>query len=421
MLTSDALFGHPLYLIIKQRVTFKILQMYKLTVILMLVFWVRNSDGQNIIDKDSAISIAYKNGLEQGIDPPAATLANDIWEVKCLLCTGENSASYQAIKIYAKTGEVIENTGYTNAWLPLGWMPTDNTKIDFSNKPDSLLKKQLPYKPIRLTRLSGGDEYNPKLSPDNSKVAFQYNSDIYIVSMYDQQETKICENCNKPTWLDNDWLAYFRNNESQIFKSNINTGETFPILKLAKYYGEYALTKNNEWVAYISNEVWDLPVYEKKGFMRKKVIQLSPHINGLDRDLCLISLKTGEKKYVTKVARYVHFPIWSSTGDTLFFYMENEKYFVDDFESGTIKYSKFNGLENISLWDYKNARQGRFPYESGCKIYSINLKTLSPTSILIDKRGRYGSMVFTDNLEYLIFTETKCRDCNTELWKLKLK
>ena len=61
-------------------------------------------------------------------------------------------------------------------------------------------------------------------------------------------------------------------------------------------------------------------------------------------------------------------------------------------------------------------KNGLFPFKIDCKIVAVDFRTLEPIKVLINERGRYNDLVFSNNLEHLIFTRKDCKECKQKIW-----
>ncbi len=387
--------------------------MNKATIILILLIFHQLSFGQ-LIDKNEAIEIAKKNGLKDGIEDPVIELNNNIWTIKCLMCD-DNENNYQIIEIDATTGKIEMNGRYIEMSIAVGGQ-SKKTEIIYSESWDSIPKKESIKKPYQLSTFSIGRECNLTISPDNQFIAFQYGArKIGIVDSSGNNFAKIDDESLYPAWLDDEWVAYFKDFK-YIYKKNIKTGQEIRITENSGEYDNFQISPDNKWIAYTSSEVWNIQKKDSLGFPI-----IHAFINGQGQDLCLLSMDGKIKKYITKVKKYVNTPCWSGQGDTLFFNIENTAYFATNLEDDTINYFPIKKLDSISLTDYRSLEKGLFLIKRNCKIYAIDNNTLTPKYLLSEKPGRYGDLLFSHDLKYLIFTKQDFKDSDKKLWIQKLE
>ncbi len=126
---------------------------------------------------------------------------------------------------------------------------------NFSNW-DSIPKEKLDDKPSQLLTPTIGRECNPTISPNNQFIAFQYERiKIGIININGQGFKNICNDCMYPQWIDNNWVAYLKNN-NQIFKKNKNAHKEQAITETGTFL-DFQISPDNKWIAYTSSEVWD--------------------------------------------------------------------------------------------------------------------------------------------------------------------
>ncbi len=386
--------------------------MNKATIILILLVFHQLSFGQ-LIDKNKAIEIAKENGLKDGIEDAVIELNNNIWTIKCLMCD-DNENNYQIIEIDATTGKIEMNGGYIEMSIAVGGQ-SKKTEIIYSENWDSIPKKKSIKIPYQLSTFSIGRECNLTISPNNQLIAFQHGRrKIGIVNITGQGFENICDDCMYPQWLNNNWIAYLNNN-NQIVKKNIKTRKEKIITEIGSF-NDYQFSSDNKWIAYTSSEVWNIQKNDSLGFPI-----IHAFIDGQGQNLCLLSMDGKIKKYITKVKNYVNTPCWSEQGDTLFFNIESTAYFATNLEDDTIKYFPIKKLNSISLTDYRSLEKGLFLIKRNCKIYAIDNNTLTPKYLLSEKPGRYGDLLFTHDLKYLIFTKQDFKNSDKKLWIQKLE
>lgn len=365
-----------------------------------------------MVDKNKAITIAKENGLQHGIEPPSIEIKDNVWEIKSLLCDDPEN-NYQVIKVDATTGEVKMAGGFVDMAIVVGGQ-SKRTKIrNYENLNDIPLKK-IDKKPYPLMTPNIGRECNPDVSPNNQCIAFQYeNRKIGIININGQEFENICHDCIYPQWIDDVWVAYLNGN-NQIVKKNIKTQKEYVITGKGTF-NNYQISPDNKWIAYTSSEVW---YTQKKDSFELPVIIAS--VNGQELDLCLLSMDGKTKKYITKINKYVNSPCWSENGDTLFFNIEHTTYFATHLEKDTINYLPIKEIDSISLTDYRKSVKGLFPIKYKCKIYAIDKNSLMPKYLLNENPGRYGDLLFTHDLKYLIFTKQDFKNSDKEWWIQKL-
>ncbi len=387
--------------------------MNRIIIILILLVFHQLSFGQRI-GKDKALEIAKENGLDEGIEEPSIELSDNIWTIKCLMCD-ETENNYQIIKVDATTGEIKMVGGSIEMSITDGEKSKKTEIQNFSNW-DNIPQKKLNDKPFQLLTPIIGRECNLTISSDNQFIAFQYGfRKIGIVDTAGNNFTKIDDESLYPAWLDDEWVAYFKDFK-YICKKNIKTGQEIRITENPGEYDNFQISPDNKWIAYTSSEVW---YAQRKDSLEIPIVFAS--INGQDQDLCLLSMDGKVKKYITKINKYVHTPCWSENGDTLFFNIESSTYFATQFEDDTIKYQPAEKLNSISLTDYQRIENGIFPLKHNCRIYAIDKNTLTPKYVLYEKPGRYGDIVFSPDLKYLIYTKQAFKNSDKNLWIQKLE
>lgn len=388
--------------------------MHRFIVILIILLFHQYhlSFGQKI-EGSEALEIAKKNGLVEGIEEPFIEFNNNIWTIKCLLCD-ENGEKYQIIEVDANTGKVKTAGRYFEMSFDGRRKSTMTGILDFKNM-DSIPQKRLKGDPILLSTPVIKGKCNPAISPNNQIIAFQYDRRrIGVINIDGQGFINICNECKQPQWIDNNWIAFLKNN-NQIFKKNIKTNEEKAITKTGTFLN-FQISPDNKWIAYTSSDVWNTQKKDSLGFPIVHIF-----MNGQGQDLCLQSIDGKVKKHITKIEKRVHTPCWSENGDTLFFNIENSTYFSTEFEKDTIKYQPIRKLNSISLRDYQRKEKGLFPIKYNCKIYAIDKNRLEPRYLLIEKPDRYSDVTFSHGLEYLIYTEKEFKDSNKKIWIQKFK
>jgi len=280
-------------------------------------------NGQILIDRDSALKMAYGNGLKQGLDPPEIELIDSVtWEIRSLLCD-DDYEDFQVIRVNKNTGEIIKSIGYIKVYPEFNIQI--KTEIKLSKNIESLQIAKYKKTAYQLNEFNDERENNPVVSKNNKWIAFEYGfRKIGLVNINGNNFKHICDECLYPEWIDNEWIAYFKDFE-HIYKKNIYSNDEIRITKQPYRYDNFKISPDLKWIAYISSEVWP-----QKDSLGNPILRIA--LYGEDNDLCLLSLENGEKKFITKVWENVGGAFWSSTGDSLFFYISNKKQIAVDLE-----------------------------------------------------------------------------------------
>lgn len=389
--------------------------------LLVLLFIITTSQlfAQTPISKEKAIEIALKNGLNEGLEPPQAKLTDcdSIWEISCLQCD-DNDGITQVIQISANTGQLKFAYRTVEIQCIFCGRQLEKTRIKPPISWDSLPEKTIAKKPYELTKTHWGTEQNPVISNDSKHVAFEYSySNIGVASIDGENIEKICEECYSPQWIDNEWLAYQK--EGIIYKTNIKTHQTIQITKKENgYFNDAQISPDYKWIAYTSSEVWSIPGKDSIG---RPVLNIHIFMDGNGQEMCLLSTNGKQKKFITKTGKLVNTPCWSSHGDTLFFNIENTIFFATDLDRDSVTYSRLNTPSDIMLSDYIKVAHGIFPLKQNCKILGVARKSLHPQCILNKEPGRYGDLVLSKDLKYLVFTDKDSKNADKQLWVMKFK
>jgi len=370
---------------------------------------------RSLITKDSAITIALKNGLKKGLAEYDATLLRDtIWNVSSLVCDDESVSLYDAKLINAKTGEEEKNIYCAPGQMyhvDLGRKierTTINSNLNIDSLPivrEEFNKKLIPF---------NERESNPVFSDNDNRIAFQYGfRKIGIINSDGSDFKEICEECLYPQWLDDDWIMYFKDFE-HIYKKNIHTSIEIRITKEPYGYDNFQLSPNKKLILYQSVEMW--PTYDNLG---NQIFYAST--NGQGQNLCLMSIDGQEKKFFKKEWTSYYNPYWTSNSDSIIFYISGQKYVATNLSDSVIDYSIFNQQENLSLTDDKKVLNGFFPFIYHGQVLEIEKKSLTPIRILVNDIGRYRDVWFSHNKDYLIYSKTNKKNGDYSIWIKKMR
>lgn len=367
------------------------------------------------IDKDSALQIAFAHGYERGLDSIKATYVNDsIWRFECILCDQNNSEPSNFIDINCITGKVEPTTLMSiTIHQYIGSRPRiyDEFTIDINQKP--VLK--LESKPYLLTNFDSERESNVTISNKNI-IAFSYGfRKIGIINIDGSGFKQICQESLYPQWVNDEVIAYFKDFE-HIYEFNINTQKETKITTEAYRYDVFCISPDNKWLAYLK----DAPhmQYDNEGHAIGS-FQTCTSPREFDLWIMNISNPTIQKKINSESAD-IYDPIWSEKGDSLLFYNGDSKYFVTNLETNKFTCSKLDRLYDIKLTNYKKMKNSLFPVIKDCKILAADYNKFSVANILVNERGRYSECIFSNDIQYLIYTKSEKKAGDTKIWILNL-
>lgn len=368
----------------------------------------------SLISKNRAIDIAIKKGLKIGLSEFSADLHDTIWSISSLICDDEPDKIYDTRLINAKTGELVEGMYAVRmeCQIQIGGIPIERTQINSDIIIDSLPIVKGSYN-RKLTGLNE-NESNPVFSDNDKRIAFQYGFRKIGIINTDGSEFKVINGeCLYPQWLNDDWIVYFKDFE-HIYKKEINSDIEVRITDSPYRYDKFQLSPNKQWILYQSSEMW--PIQDKFG----NQIMYATTDAGEGQNLCIMSIDGKVKRFLKKEWICYFNPIWTMKGDSILFYISNEKYCTTDLDQKEIGYSRFELLKGVSLTDYGKAIKGTFPLIYHGQILEIDLNTLKPIRILIDKIGRYKDAYFSHNKEYLIYSKTNMKNGEYKIWLKRL-
>jgi hypothetical protein len=386
-------------------------------VILILVFLTRQIVfSQCLIDKDKALQIAFDKGFEKGIDSIKVTKIHDtIWRFECLLCDEDYSDRYDNININCITGKV-EPSNYFSGITK--YMQIGGKQRNYSDFPININKSpvlEVKAKPYLLTHFDNEGENRICIS-DKNVIAFAYGfRKIGIINIDGTGFKQICNECLYPQWIDNDFVAYYKDFE-QVYKSNIHSLKQIRITKEKGGYDNFSISPNKKWLAYIIP-----PVRPERDSLGRINLYIHTCTDPEENDLWILKLSNPDiKKKINAKSDDIYNPTWSEKGDSLFFYIGDNKYFATDLEKAVISCSILNKHVDINLANYKKIKYGIFPAIIDCKIVSVDYNKRSVKNILINERGRYNECIFSNDQKYLIFTKSDKQYGNSRIWALNL-
>jgi hypothetical protein len=397
------------------------------------VFLFQSAYSQKLIDKDSAESLAFKGGLEHGIDSIKIDLVDShIWEIKSLLCCGSGWQRFHLMRIDAKTGQIIFDSKSAGAAWAIGGPQREKTELNKSVKVHDIpvsISTDIQY---RLTTLDNGDESNPAISEDTRWVAFQYGFRKIGIAKIDGSEFKqLCEECFNPQWLDRNWLFYFYDFQ-HIYKQNIYTSEKDKITKDLCRYDDFKVSPDRKWITYTKSDYVKTKSQKEadennSGGMRsssghKEGDQfVTDYWNAEFKDIWLFRIDKPEKiKKIPMRHGQANMPCWSKSSDSVFFYIKEKKYFATNLDRDSITYYPLTSLNNLALQDYEKIRKGIFPFNLGCKVSIVDAVSLIPKKFLINTYGNYDDMILSDDLKYFVFSKQDRIGSNKVLWVIPL-
>jgi hypothetical protein len=365
----------------------------------------------SLISKDMAIAVALKNGLKVGLSEFSAQLENDtVWSISSLICDDEQEHIYDTKLVNAKTGEMVKGLYTIRAeyYERIGGGIIERTKINTDLDFDSLPIVKCGFD-RKLTKLNV-DESNPVFSDNANKIAFQCGiRKIGIINTDGRDFKEICEDCLYPQWLNEDWIVYFKDFE-HIYKKNIHSNIKIRITNEPYSYDKFLISPNKQWIIYQSSEMW--PELDREG----NRIMYATTDAGEGQNLCIMSIDGKVKKYLKKVWTCYYNPLWTMNSDSILFNISDKKYCAADLDNKEIDYSVFELFEGVSLADYGKVIGGTFPLVYHGQILEIDLKTLKPIRVLVDKIGRYKDVFFSHNKEFLIYSKTDKKNGEYKFW-----
>jgi|GEM_PF-1464396 len=386
-------------------------------VILFLVFLSQqNSYSQCLIDKDEALQIAFDKGFEKGLDSIIVTKVHDsIWRFEYLECDEDYTDQYSHININCRTGQIDSSDLWMRIGMheQIGGRKRNNTDFPININKSRVL--EIKSKPYLLTSLDYERENNISIS-DKNVIAFSYGfRKIGIINIDGTGFKQICDECLYPQWIDNDFIAYYKDFE-QIYKSNIHSLKQIRITNEKGCYNNFSISPNNKWLAYIKPP----PHPDRDSFGRINVYVHTCTDRNED-DLWIMKLSnTNIQKKINVKSDDIYNPTWSEKGDSLYYYVGDNKYFASDLEKDVITCSRLYKLFDINLVNYKKIKNGIFPAIKDCKIVSVDYNKRSVSNILINERGRYQECIFSNDQRYLIFTKCLIGNGDSRIWILDL-
>jgi hypothetical protein len=382
---------------------------------LSLVISSQTNAQKQLISKDSAILVAIAGGLETGLHEYQVSLEHDtIWKVISLLCDDESQRTYDLRKVNAKTGKII-NEELREVMIDFNTIVggrIEGTHINTDYKIDNLPfaeEKSIVKIPENIKHFS-----NPMFSSDDKFIAFAYGyNKVGLVRNDGSGFNQICDSCQSPIWMSNEWILFSRN-DRYLYKKKIYTNEEVRLTHKPIWTNDFKVSPNGKWIAYTSMEV-----YPNVDSLGKPILYAS--VNGQGINLCLIAMDGNTKKYITKVWKNVHHPIWTANSDTILFYIEDQKYFATGLNTDSIHYSQYTLLPKLNLWDYEKVVNGVFPYKSNCQLLEISANNMLPTRILVSEIGRYGNICISHNLKYFVFSKLDLIHNPINTWIIEVK
>jgi hypothetical protein len=365
-----------------------------------------------IISRDSAISIALRNGLKIGLSEYETELKKDtIWIVYSLLCDEYPGSNYDIKALNARTGEIIKDY----LLLRVSDFPqeygtrTEKTNIHSELNIDSLpVAKEISNR--RLTELSES-ESNPVFSDDDSYIAFEYGfKKIGIIKADGTDFKQLCEGCRYPQWLDNKQIVYL-DDSNYLNKKNIDTFEEIRLTKEPDNYDDYKISPDKRWVAFTKGKPLKEP--DSSGVV---YMSFTPEL-----DLWIMDIQQSNQWRIVNASKEISNPTWTSNSDTILFYISDKKYFVTDLYSKENSYFRYNLLPNLSLWEYEKIAGNTFPIKYNCQIFEVDSRTLVPIRVLENRIGHYNDVFFSHNKKYMIYSKAETRYGDSHLWIKKIK
>ena len=365
-------------------------------IVLLTLFITYSSFSQLKIDEKEAVQIAINYGIAEPLDSFEVTLNHDtIWEVKSLFCEDYYHSQSEIYRIHAITGEKYEeNLGilvmadFTNTG------PT--TDLNYNSYVDSLLpiNKHEPrlIVPDEFSRI-----YDLSISPDNRWIAISYQgSSIAVASLDGKQYKKICDDCLSLRWTDRENILAYIKDHKRICEYNVITNEYSQIKYMDNRYRGYSYSPTGNWLAFVKS-------VQRKAEDPNVILVF---FENEEHDLFIQSLHTGRERRITTEGS-VSGPWWKSTGDTIFFYMNDVAHYVTRLDEASPEYRVAEHLEKITIRDYTNCVNGRFPYINHCQLILVDLVTLKPVKFILKKRGRYNNIRMSNDGKFIVYTLKK--------------
>ena len=360
-----------------------------------------------LIDKDSAIHVALKNGLKTGLKEYDATLHDSTeWWVSSLLCDDKPQTIYDYRVVNAQNGTLIKDENISSMSMQADFgrkvdRTTINTDFDF----DKLLKATDATN--KLTDLEENMS-NPVFSDNDEWIAFEYGfRQIGIIRKDGSGFKEVCNECLYPKWLTNDTLLYFKNSE-HICKKGIYSDIETRLTDTPYGYEDFQLSPDKKWILYDSCDMW--PTMDSLG----NIIGYGPY--GKWSNLCLLSTDGHQKKYSKKHADSDYGFKWTAHSDSILFYMSGKKYVATHLDQPVVDYSDYDLVPDMSLTDYAKVIGGTFPFSYQCQLLEIDSKSLLPVRVLVNEAGRYKDCYFSHDKKYLIYLKTDKRFGKNSLW-----
>lgn len=384
--------------------------------IISLVFSSDQLHGKNsMISKDSAIGIGLQKGLKVGLSEFSAELINDtIWSVSSLISDDDLQSIYDTKLINSKTGELIvgQYAVRMECQVQIGGTPVEKTQINTEINIDSLpIVRGLFNR--KLTGLSE-NESNPVFSDNDKRIAFEYGfRKIGIINTDGSDFKEISEECLYPQWLNDDWIVYYKDFK-HIYKKDIHSNEEVRVTNAPYRYDKFQISPNKQWIIYQSSEMW--PEFDKAG---NKIMYFATDA-GEGQNLSIMSIDGKVKKFLKKERVSYNNPLWTINSESILFNISNKKYCATNLDDVEIDYSTFDLLEGISLVDFGKAVKGTFPFVYYGQILEIDVNTLKPLRVLVDRISRYRDVYFSHNKEYLIYSKTDKKNGDYKIWIKRL-
>ena len=391
---------------------------------------------QTIISKDSALSIAFNNGLEQGLDDISVSLVDgSYWEIRSLLCCGQGWKHYHFMKISGKTGKILyESKRAGEGGIDVSADAIKETTLNTSVNVDNLPIFKATNAEYRLTKLKNSDESKPALSKDNKLVAFQYGfRKIGIISFDGSGFMHLCDECFNPQWLDDNWITYFYDFR-HIYKQNIHSGEKVKITSDSnRCYDDFKLSPDGKWIAFTKIDAVKTKSEKEavENHSGGQALGSFGHTEG-DRyvtdywiaafnDIWFFSTKNPEiKRKIQMRNGQAYMPCWSKDSDSLLFYIKGKKYFATNLVNDSINYYPLKNNDSLALEDIEKIRKGVFPFKIDCRIALVDATSLMPKYLLTSARAIYDGMILSDDLRYMIFSKQNRVGSFKSLWVMPL-
>jgi len=368
----------------------------------------------SLISKSRAIEIALNYGLKVGLSEYSAELRSDsTWVISSLLSDDVPDRTYDTKAINALTGKIIMNIYFARmvSQTMIGgriYRTIVNTDIDFDSLP--IAKYVFDRKLTKLNEC----ESNPVFSDNDKRIVFQYGlQKIGMINTDGTDFKEIDHDCLYPQWLNDEWVAYFKDSE-HIYKKNIHSNTQIRITSTPNQYDKFLISPDKQWILYQSSEMW--PTLDSLG---NQIMYMNTG-NGEGQNLCIMSMDGKVKKFLKKDWTCYSNPYWTKNSDSILFNISDYKYCATNLNDHEIDYSRFDLLDSISLEDYGKVIGNTFPLVYGGQIFEIDRNSLKPIRVLVEKYGRYKEAFFSHNKEYLIYAKTDKKDGVYQIWIKKL-